>query len=176
MRAVVVYESMYGNTRRIAEAIAEGLHDINTVVMQVAQADAVMTGGADLIVVGGPTHAFGMSRPQTRAQAVENARRAGSTLTVEPGAAGPGIREWLASADLDGAATAVFDTRVRATRGMGHAASKIRRALRGRQCHLLSRPESFFVTKQNELLDGEIDRARDWGASLAEELASRVQT
>jgi hypothetical protein len=176
MRAVVVYESMYGNTRRIAQAIAEGLHDINTVVMPVAEADAVLIGGADLIVVGGPTHAFGMSRPQTRAQAVENAKRAGSTLTVEPGAAGPGIREWLASADLDGASTAAFDTRVRATRGMRHAAPKIRRALRAHQCRMLSRPESVFVTKQNELLDGEIDRARDWGAALAEQMASRVQT
>jgi len=172
MRTVIVYESMYGNTRSVAEAIGQGLHEIDTVVVTVAGADAVVIGGADLIVVGGPTHAFGLSRPQTRAQAVDNAHHAGSTLTVEPGAGGDGIREWLESADLDGALTASFDTRVRAAGLIGHASTKISRILRSRGCRMICDPQSFFVTKQNILLDGELDRAREWGELLRDRTAA----
>ena len=71
MRALIVYESMYGNTRRMAEAIAEGLEAaMPTRVLPVASADYDALAGADLLLVGGPTHAHGMSHPATRAEAV----------------------------------------------------------------------------------------------------------
>jgi flavodoxin len=62
MRCVVVYESMYGNTRAIAHAIAEGLSG-DTVVMAVGDTDRDVLVRADLVVVDGPTHMFGLSRP-----------------------------------------------------------------------------------------------------------------
>ena len=67
MKAVVIYESMYGNTHLIADAIAEGLrtHGDATVV-PVGELDAQLLEHADLVVVGGPTHAHGMSRASTR--------------------------------------------------------------------------------------------------------------
>ena len=63
MRAVVVYESMYGNTRRVADAIGAGLGTVfDVTVVPVSQASPVVLADADLVVVGGPTHAHGMSR------------------------------------------------------------------------------------------------------------------
>jgi flavodoxin len=77
MRALIVYESMFGNTRQIAEAVAEGLragHDAAPVevgLVEVGEAPATVA-DVDLLVVGGPTHALGMSRPETRQSATEH--------------------------------------------------------------------------------------------------------
>ncbi len=69
MDALVVVESVFGNTRAVAEAIAAGLADRMTVrVVDVADAPTAVT-GLDLLVVGGPTHAFGMSWSATRRSA-----------------------------------------------------------------------------------------------------------
>ena len=66
MRAVIVCESMFGSTKKVAEAIAEGLADCAEVsVVPVTSADAHILDGADLVVVGGPAHHHGMSRPST---------------------------------------------------------------------------------------------------------------
>ena len=67
MRAVVVYESMFGNTHAIADAIGKGLEPVdNVVVVPVVEAGRERLGDADLLVVGGPTHFHGMSRTRTR--------------------------------------------------------------------------------------------------------------
>ena len=84
MKAVVIYESMYGNTHLIANAIAEGLRAHGEVtVVPVAEARATVVEDADLVVVGGPTHAHGMSRTATRKGAVDAARKPGSDLVLE---------------------------------------------------------------------------------------------
>jgi flavodoxin len=66
MRAVVVYESLFGNTRRIAEAIAEGSRSqqppADVACVPVTEVTAAIVGGADLLVVGGPTHMRGLAR------------------------------------------------------------------------------------------------------------------
>jgi len=60
MRAVVVYESMFGNTRTVAEAIAEELRDAMDVeVLRADQATDLRMHSVDLFVVGAPTHAWG---------------------------------------------------------------------------------------------------------------------
>ena len=98
MRAVVVYESMYGNTHLVAEAIGAGLGTaIDVTVVPVSQAGQAVLAGADLVVVGGPTHVHGMSRESTRKAAVETADKPDSELKAEPGALGPGLREWFGS-------------------------------------------------------------------------------
>ena len=67
MRAVVVYESMYGNTHLVADAIGAGLRPACDVsVVPVAEAGPAVLAGADLVVVGGPTHVHGMGRASTR--------------------------------------------------------------------------------------------------------------
>ncbi|MDT4942487.1 MAG: hypothetical protein QOJ34_2576 [Pseudonocardiales bacterium] len=175
MRAVIVYESMYGNTRAIAEAIAEGIAPIDSTTLPLAAADRSALEGADLIVIGAPTHAFGMSRPQTRAAAADAMRKPGNTLSLEPGAAGLGVREWLAF-PMPSARTAVFDTRVKWSR-LGHASHAIDKQLSRRGIALFERPQSFFVTKDNTLVIGELERAREWGHELGRHLgAERVES
>ena len=99
MRAVIVYESMFGSTKKVAEAIAEGLADCAEVsVVPVTSAEAHILDGVDLVVVGGPTHTHGMSRPGTRKTAGKLARKPENKVELVPGAvSGPGVREWLAS-------------------------------------------------------------------------------
>src|SRR5687767_13979110 len=92
MRALVVYESMFGNTKQVADAIGEGMRGrVATELVEVNEAPREI--GADtLLVVGGPTHAFGMSRSKTRQDAMIQAGK-------DPEAAGIGMREWLESLD-----------------------------------------------------------------------------
>ena len=83
MRAVIVYESMFGSTKKVAEAIAGGLADGAEVsVVPVTSAGAHTLDGADLVVVGGPTHTHGMSRPSTRKVAGKRSPSAGSSPTT----------------------------------------------------------------------------------------------
>lgn len=93
MKAAVVYESMYGNTHSVAEAIAEGLGLATTDVVSPKDAEKTDLTGPDLLVVGGPTHAHGMTRSQTRQAAVEDARSEEKELTLDPSAEGPGMRD-----------------------------------------------------------------------------------
>ena len=81
MRAIVVYESMYGNTHRIAEAVAEGLSTAaETEVVSVHDASKDRLDTADLVVVGGPTHTHGMSHDSTRQAAIEAAEEPDADL------------------------------------------------------------------------------------------------
>ena len=94
MRAVVVYESMYGNTHLVADAIGAGLSTaFDVTVVPVSQASREVMADASLVVVGGPTHVHGMSRAPTRKAAVEAAHKPMSPLQVEADAPGPGLRE-----------------------------------------------------------------------------------
>jgi hypothetical protein len=170
MRALVVYESMYGNTHAVAVNIAAGLsagHDVTLV--PVTRAAPELTAGADLLVVGGPTHMHGMSSAASRRMAADTARKEGSGLTMDPDADGPGLRGWL---DMLGnghrAALAVaFDTRLSGAPLLtGRASRSISRLLARHGYRLLTPSESFLVSKQNILLDGEAARARAWGAAI----------
>lgn len=175
MRALVVYESMYGNTHRIADAIGEGLAEVYRVdVVPVARAGAQLVQAADLLVVGGPTHVRGLSRATTRASAATEAGKPGSVLTLDPSAGGPGLRDWLATLPATHARAAAFDTRVDAPAVLtGRAASGIARRLRQHGLRLVAEPESFLVTKRNTLEPEQAARAREWGRRLAASLTRR---
>jgi flavodoxin-like protein len=167
MRVLVVYESMYGNTRRIAESIGSGL-GVDTEVVPVGEATPDRVAIADLLVVGGPTHVRGMSRLASRKAARDAAAKPGSTLALEPGADGLGLREWFASLGTLSCQAAAFDTRVDMPAIFaGRAAPRIARLLRRHGAHLIAPAQSFLVDKQNRLLDGEYVRARAWGEDLA---------
>lgn len=104
---------MFGNTRQIGQAIADGIGPSHKVaVVPVQDATSQLIGDADLVVVGGPTHVHGMSRPASRKSAGEIARKPNSDVVLEPGAEGPGLREWFASLGSIEAYAAAFDTRV----------------------------------------------------------------
>jgi hypothetical protein len=172
MRAVVVYESMYGNTHLVADAIAAGLGDGDVRVVPVGDASAKLVRDADLLVVGGPTHVHGMSRESTRAAAREAAEKPGSDLEMDPDAEGPGLREWFDDLAALGGAAAAFDTRVDAPAGFtGRASKGIAKRLRRQGCTLVAEPESFLVTKETHLEPDEEARARSWGETLRGQLA-----
>jgi hypothetical protein len=172
MRAVIVYESMYGNTHHIAEAIAEGLRDSCDVAVEaIEDAQSAAVDGADLLVVGGPTHVHGMSRESTRKAAVKDAAQRG--VDLDENAPGPGLREWLAALPSDKSAAAAFDTRMKGPAIFtGQASRRTAHLLRSHGHRLIAAPESFFVTKDNTLLDGELERARQWGHELAGKVRS----
>jgi hypothetical protein len=174
VRAAVVYESMYTNTHQIAEQIADGLRSEMDASILPAPDDDRPIDGVDLLVVGGPTHAHGMSRRATRRAALDQAGVQAAGVTVDPDAAGPGVRDWLSSLAMVDVSGAAFDTRVQARPWLtGRASKAIAKRLHETGCSLIAPPESFLVTKDNQLVVGELERARAWGADLARTLATR---
>lgn len=166
MHALIVYESMYGNTRAIAEAIAEGFGH-GAEVRHVREAgtpdDAV-----DLLVAGGPTHIHGMTTSLSRQMTIKGAQEDGHGQ-IEPDAIdAPGLRQWLR--DLphrSGGLAAAFDTRIdRSAAVTGSAARGIAKRLHHRG-YEVEWSESFFVDDaEGPLTEGELERARGWGATL----------
>jgi multimeric flavodoxin WrbA len=168
MQVRIVYESMYGNTAAVARAIADGIRsggaDVSMAGVSEITPEAALE--CDLLVVGGPTHAHGMSRATTRKTAIEDAKR-----TYEEPTMGPGIREWLEGLHGGGHAATAFDTRIDAPVAFTGSASKgIAKGLAKRGCNLAVDRESFLVTKQNTLVEGELERARGWGVTIATSL------
>jgi hypothetical protein len=169
MRAVVVYESMYGNTHLVADAIAAGLRPAFDVsVVPVSEVSPAVLADADLVVVGGPTHAHGMSWAATRKAAVEAANKPVTPLKVEPDALGPGLRDWFDSLGRYSVKAAAFDTRMHGPAALtGRASKAVTRSLRAHGFDVVAEPESFLVTKQDLLEPQESTRAREWGTMLA---------
>lgn len=170
MRALIVYESMFANTERIAKAIAEGMGpDADPEVVNVDDAPEELS-GVDLLVVGGPTHVHGMTRPSTRKAAAEQA-------TGDVRSHG-GVREWLTTVKPSaGLRAAAFDTRVDKPRWLtGSAAKGEAKALKRNHIKLVAAPESFYVTGATppELADGEVGRASAWGTRLASEITAHA--
>jgi len=157
---------MFGDTETIARAVAEGLSGAMQVEVVDVAATPQVDPDVDLLVVGGPTHAFGMSRPNTRNDAVRQGGR--------PAAAGIGVREWLDDLQPPGSAhAAAFATRIDNRFIPGSAARSASAVLRRRGFRLVAPPESFRVTgTAGPLTAGEEDRARDWGRSLAAEVVA----
>jgi len=169
MRAVIVYESMFGNTRAIADAVGKGLEPMpQVVVVPMAEASGERLGDVDLLVVGGPTHFHGMSRTFTRKWAAATAQKPNNDLVLDRDAQGPGVREWLASFGHGHTKVAAFDTRFTGPAVLrGRAAKAISRKLRTHRFEMVAKPESFFVSLKNHLELGEEARAQEWGQQLA---------
>lgn len=168
MKALVIYESMWGNTEQVARAVARGLQHSGPVeVLDVSEAPQA-TGSVELLVVGGPTHAFSMSRSSTREDAVNKGARGGHE--------GRGIREWLDGLPAADLAVATFDTRVGKVRHLpGSAAKKAAKEVRRHHLGRVVDSESFWVDDmEGPLLDGELDRAEEWGRSLTHRDAGRL--
>jgi Flavodoxin len=169
MRALVVYESMYGNTRVVAGNIADGLRGTYEVTLvPVAAATADLIAQADLLVVGAPTHMHGLSTASSRQAARKAAAKPESGLTLDPDAGGLAVRGWLSGLADGHTLAAAFDTRLVGVPALtGRASRGIGRSLRRHGYRLIAPPESFMVTKVNTLVDGEASRARQWGEALA---------
>jgi len=188
MRAAVVYESMFGNTRAVAEAIGKGLEEGladrgaeagTVVVLAVGEAGAGSL-DVDLLVVGGPTHMRRMTSVRTREMRARSGGKSPGSWAADTEhwerAVAMGIREWLANLPVKsgGGRAAVFDTRLSLMPAVG-AAPHIALSLRSRGYRIDERPRCFFVeSAQGPLKPGERERARAWGAALARRVAPKV--
>lgn len=149
MNSVVVYDSQYGNTERIAQAIADALRASGPA--QAIRLDAphpVDMRGVEMLIVGCPTQGW---RPT----------RAAQTFLAS-----------LSPAQLRGVAVACFDTRFHKARWLtGSAAATMGRQFGRMGVTLLAPPESFFVeSTQGPLESGEVERAATWARLLAGEV------
>ena len=151
MQTVVVYDSKFGNTERIADAIARGVGTLGSVqVMDTAEAIGMSQGPADrpdLMLLGGPTQ-----------------RRSPS----------PALSAFIDAlpASLRGIPVATFDTRYRgSTWIMGSAAADAAKVLRKAGGEIVAPPESFFIGRggplEHQTLEaGEVERAEAWGRAV----------
>jgi len=175
MRAVIVYESMYGSTHAVADAIGRGLAGAaeQVIVVGVGESDPDVLAGADLLVVGGPTHVHGMTSKRTREAAVQSAAD-DDELHLEPHADGPGLRDWFDGLE-DGAdrMSAAFDTRIDKPAVLtGRASKAIARRLHRHGYRMAADPTSFLVDTHGRLLDGQEAAATEWGRELAKAVSS----
>ena len=171
MKAVVVYESAFGNTHEIAEAVAEGLRSAAEVeVRAVTEASPAVVEGASLLVVGGPTHVHGMASHMSMKGAAEDAKKR-PDAHLEHDVEGPVLRDWFNELPkAKRVPAAAFDTRLGKPRLVtGSAAKGIAHRLKRHGYELVSDPESFIVDDSaGPLHEGELERAKEWGRSLAE--------
>ncbi|GAB7006621.1 flavodoxin family protein [Nocardioides sp. AN3] len=169
-RAVVVYESMFGNTSAIASAVAEGLAEqgVEATITDVREAEPTACLSADLLVLGAPTHAFSLSRANTRAGAVRQGAEESKAVT--------GLREWIATIPVSGTrpVVATYDTRASQVRRLPvGAARSAARLARRHGLQVIDRPTGFVVTDtKGPLQDGELERGAAWGRMLARTLAA----
>ncbi len=160
MKAVVVYESLWGNTAAVARAIAEGIGG-EARALSTAQATAEAIAGADLLVAGAPVFAFRLSSDRSR----EDIRR-NPPKGPAPDFSHPSMRSWLDALPAGSGRSAAFDTQAKGPFGKG--APAIAEALEAKGYERLAEPQGFVVKgKTGPLRDGELERARAWGAELA---------
>jgi Flavodoxin len=173
MKIVVVYESMFGNTKTVAEAIAEGLGDAGEVkIGTVDEFSPDEARDASLIVAGGPTHAHGMAKPNAHKSLASDDSYPGYGHVL-PG--DENLSNWLERLPEGHAKAAAFDTRYRKPMFFtGSAAKKIAIILKNRG-HSLVEAQSFFVEGVGgPLADGERERALAWGRELAAQGSATV--
>ena len=153
MNTLVIYDSVYGNTAQIANAIAGifGQYGPTKVVAASSTPVPDLT-GIDLLALGGPTQGHGVS---------------------------PAIKELLDNVPVEkllNIGTIAFDTRMDFVRWLsGSAASTIGKRLEQYQVNLLMPPESFLVEgREGPLKKGELERAAEWAHLIAENLGATV--
>ncbi|MCI0582881.1 MAG: flavodoxin [Chloroflexi bacterium] len=158
MKAVVVYESLWGNTAAVARAIAEGIGP-GAVAMSTAEATPEAIAGASLIVAGAPIQGFSLPTDRMRAGVRTDTQPA-------PDLSAPTLRSWLEHLPAGHGRSAAFDTKIRWS--PGSAASVIDRQLAKAGYPPVVDSEHFIVAGQHgPLREGELERARLWGGRLA---------
>lgn len=166
MRILVVYDSMYGNTARVASAIAGALRaDGEVRVLAAAEATPAAMREAELLFVGSPTQRF---RPLPTV---------GALLGRLPrrGLAGVPAAAFDTRIAVEEARSAVLSFFVRLQGTSAYAAGRIERALRRAGARPLVPGEGFFVDgTEGPLKDGELERAARWARGVATRVGVRL--
>jgi hypothetical protein len=162
MKAVVVYESLWGNTAAIAQAIAEGLGP-EARALSTAEAVGAAIAGVDLIVAGAPLLGFRLPDDNMRHNIATNPGRA----PTPPNLAHPSMRAWLAALPKGRGRAAAFETRL--WWSPGGATGAIEQGLAQAGYDSAAKSQRFIVKgAYGPLRSGELERARQWGAQLAQ--------
>jgi flavodoxin len=146
MKALIIYDSLYGNTENIAKAIGGAISN-DVKVLPVGQANPAELKSLDLLILGSPTQGGRVTKPMQA------------------------FLDKIPSTSLKGIKVAAFDTRYtsRFVKIFGYAAGRIADNLKGKGGTLVTSPEGFFVTgKEGPLKEGELERADGWAKSIAE--------
>jgi len=171
MKAIVVYESYWGNTASVARAIAEGLGE-GAKAMSTDEANGEALEGVGLVVAGSPIVAFGLPGEKTRN---DMRARPDKKAPSPPDLSHPSIRSWLVALPRAGAGSGGGGAAVRAAAfetgfklSPGGSAGKILRMLEEKGYRPIAKKQRFLVaTSYGPMKDGELDRAKAWGAELA---------
>jgi flavodoxin len=155
MKAWVVYDSVFGNTEKVAQAMGQALGSQGEVqTLRVGDVKPEHLTGLDALIVGSPTRAFSPT---------------------------PAIKNWLKSLppnSLKGVRIAAFDTRIALSdvnsallnfmvKLFGYAAKPIGDRLTKKGGTLVIPPEGFFVKdSEGPLKDGELERAAAWAKQI----------
>jgi flavorubredoxin len=168
IRAIVVYESHWGNTAAIARAIAKGLGP-DACALTTAEATAAALADVQLIVAGAPL--LGFSLPTEDMIHNLSAERS----PTPPDLSNPSLRSWLDLLPPGRGAAATFETRI--WWSPGSSAKTILHKLEELGYAALAKPQRFVVDgKYGPLRAGEIERAEAWGAELATQYAQTHST
>jgi flavodoxin len=160
MKAMVVYDSAYGNTEQVAQAIGQALGPAEDVqVVRVGQTNPEQLAGLTHLVVGSPTQRFSPL----------------GTIT--------GFLKSIPENRLQGVKVAAFDTRITEERVaeirilaffvriFGYAAEPIAKRLEKKGGELAVPPEGFYVSDtEGPLVEGELERAADWARQIVASL------
>jgi flavodoxin len=158
MKAIVVYESHWGNTAAIARAIAEGIGP-EAAVLTTSDAVGAALADVDLIVAGAPI--LGFSLP------TEDMLKGLNKEAVAPDLSHPSMRSWLASLPGGKGRSTAFETRI--WWSPGGSTKAILRELEKAGYATLVEAERFIVKdRYGPLKEGELERAKQWGAKLAQ--------
>jgi len=148
MKALIVYDSVYGNTEKIAGAMSEAITPPDEAeIVRAGQVNLSKLASIDLLIVGSPTHG---GRPT------------------------PAVQEFLGKVtrpSLEGVKVAAFDTRTAAklARVFGNAAARIAGNLEKKGGTAVGSPEGFFVKgSKGPLKEGELERAASWVKGILE--------
>ena len=165
MKSVVVYESHWGNTAAIADAIAAGIGP-GAVALTTDEATGAALDGADLVVAGAPV--MGLRLPTERALVgMAGDRKA----PREPDMSHPSMRSWLDRLPAGSGRGSAFETGLRWS--PGGATGAIEHGLQAAGYGRMAKGRRFIVKgAYGPLRDGELEAARSWGAELAAALQS----
>ena len=161
MKAIVVYESHWGNTAAVARAIAEGIGP-EAQALSTAEASGAEIAGCDLIVAGAPLLGFSLPTESMLKGLASNAGRD----PTPPDLSHPSMRAWLEALLAGNGRVAAFETRI--WWSPGSAAKAILKRLEALGYRPAAKAERFVVQgKYGPLKEGELARAKAWGAELA---------
>lgn len=169
MKAVVVYESLWGNTAAVARAIGEGLGP-DVPVLATDEVAPELVGQADLVVAGAPVIGFNLATDAIRS----NIAKDEADAPTPPDLSHPSLRSWLETLPEGHGRSAAFETRIWwSPRG---ATSSINARMKRAGYRPIAKGQKFIVTgKYGPLREGELERAREWGKDLAVSMADEAR-